>query len=46
MTIYENIFHFPSWLDWQLKGVTESKTVFIDGDLKDYQDWTIQHKNF
>ena len=35
-----------AWLDWQLKGVTENKSVFIDGDLKDYPDWTIQHKNF
>ena len=35
-----------AWLDWQLKGLTENKTVFIDGNLKDYQDWTIQHKNF
>ena len=35
-----------AWLDWQLKGLTENKTVFIDGNLKDYQDWTIRHKNF
>ena len=35
-----------AWLDWQLKGLTENKAVFIDGDLKDYPDWTIQHKNF
>ena len=34
------------WLDWQLKGMTENKSVFIDGDLKDYPDWTIMHKNF
>ena len=34
------------WLDWQLKGMTENKSVFINGDLKDYPDWTIQHKNF
>lgn len=35
-----------AWLDWQLKDLTENKSVFIDGDLKDYPDWTIQHKNF
>jgi acetyl esterase/lipase len=35
-----------AWLDWQLKGQSENTTVFIDGDLKDYSDWTIQHKNF
>ena len=35
-----------AWLDWQLKGKTEQKTIFIDGDLKDYVDWTIMHKNF
>ena len=35
-----------AWLDWQLKGKAEQKTIFIDGDLKDYADWTIMHKNF
>ena len=35
-----------AWLNWQLKGLTENKSVFIDGDLKDYPDWTIMHKNF
>ena len=35
-----------AWLNWQLKDQTENKSVFIDGDLKDYPDWTIQHKNF
>lgn len=35
-----------TWLDWQLKGKTEPKTIFIDGNLKDYSDWTIKHKNF
>lgn len=35
-----------AWLDWQLKGKAEQKTIFIDGDLKDYTDWTIMHKNF
>ena len=35
-----------AWLDWQLKGLAENKSVFIDGDLKDYPDWTIMHKNF
>lgn len=35
-----------AWLDWQLKGQTEHRSLFIDGDLKDYPDWTIMHKNF
>ena len=35
-----------AWLDWQLKGKQEHKALFIDGDLKDYPDWTVKHKNF
>lgn len=35
-----------AWLDWQLKGRQEPKAIFIDGDLKDYNNWTIKHKNF
>lgn len=35
-----------AWLDWQLKGAKGSETIFIGGDLKDYPDWTITHKNF
>ena len=35
-----------AWLDWQLKGRQEPKAIFIDGELKDYNNWTIKHKNF
>ncbi len=35
-----------AWLDWQLKGRTEAETLFLGGDLTDYPDWTIMHKNF
>lgn len=35
-----------AWLDWQLKGKNEHETLFIGGDLKDYPQWTIEHKNF
>ena len=35
-----------AWLDWQLKDKQETKAIFIDGDLKDYHNWTIKHKNF
>jgi hypothetical protein len=34
-----------AWLDWQLKGNNSHEALFVDGDLKDYPDWTIQHKN-
>lgn len=35
-----------AWLDWQLKGKQEHKALFVDGDLNDYPDWTVKHKNF
>ena len=35
-----------AWLDWQLKGKTENEKLFLGGDLGDYPEWTIQHKNF
>jgi len=35
-----------AWLDWQLKGKTENETLFIGSELKDYPNWTIEHKNF
>ena len=35
-----------AWLDWQLKGKQEPKSLFIGGDLSGYKDWTIKHKNF
>ncbi len=35
-----------AWLDWQLKDKTEHSKLFIDGDLADYEGFTIKHKNF
>lgn len=35
-----------AWLDWQLKEKTEHSKLFIDGDLADYEGFTIKHKNF
>ena len=35
-----------AWLDWQLKEKKENETLFIKGDLTDYNDWTIMNKNF
>ena len=35
-----------AWLDWQLKDKQENARLFVDGDLTDYDGFTIQHKNF
>ncbi len=35
-----------SWLDWQLKGSKEYDNLFLGGDLKGYDGWTIEKKNF
>ena len=35
-----------AWLDWQLKDRQENKSLFIDGDLNGYDNFTIKHKNF
>ena len=35
-----------AWLDWQLKDKEENARLFLDGDLTDYDGFTIQHKNF
>ena len=35
-----------AWLDWQLKDKQENARLFLDGDLTDYDGFTIQHKNF
>jgi len=35
-----------AWLDWQLKDRQEHTSLFIDGNLSGYDNWTIQHKNF
>ena len=35
-----------AWLDWQLKGKTAQKDVFLKGDLTAYPGWTMKQKNF
>ncbi len=35
-----------AWLDWQLKGKSRNADIFLNGNLKDYPDWTIKAKNF
>ncbi len=35
-----------SWLDWQLKGNKMFDALFLDGNLRDYPEWTIMKKNF
>ena len=35
-----------AWLDWQLKGKTEPRALFIDSDLTGYDGFTIMQKNF
>ncbi len=34
------------WLDWHLKGRLSNSTVFLNGQLQDYPDWTVKTKNF
>lgn len=34
-----------AWLDWQLKDMQENKSLFINGDLTGYDNFTIKHKN-
>ena len=34
------------WFDWQLKGKTQRKDVFINGNLKDYPGWEMKAKGF
>ncbi|MBO4753343.1 MAG: alpha/beta fold hydrolase [Bacteroidales bacterium] len=34
------------WLDWQLKGKKENARIFLGGDLKNYDGWSIKAKNF
>ena len=33
------------WLDWQFKGKKENASIFLKGDLKNYQGWDIKAKN-
>ncbi len=35
-----------SWLNWQLKGNKSYDKLFLQGDLTDYDGWTIEQKNF
>lgn len=35
-----------AWLDWQLKGRKGHEALFLGGNLKDYPNFTIKHKNF
>ncbi len=35
-----------AWLDWQFKGKTEYEAMFVKGELKGYEGWTIKSKNF
>lgn len=34
-----------AWIDWQLEGKQENKTLFVEGDLTGYDGWTIMNKN-
>lgn len=34
------------WLDWQLKGHEQNSGVFLEADLKDFPEWTMESKNF
>ncbi len=34
------------WLDWQLKGKNDNSEIFLDGEAKGYDGWTIRSKNF
>ncbi len=35
-----------AWLDWQFKNKQEHRKLFVDGDLTNYNGFTIQQKNF
>ena len=35
-----------AWLDWQVKDMQQNKSLFINGDLTGYDNFTIKHKNF
>ncbi|MFM2292784.1 MAG: hypothetical protein RIS29_2597 [Bacteroidota bacterium] len=35
-----------AWLDWQLKGKTQQKNVFLESDLRAFPGWTMTQKNF
>jgi acetyl esterase/lipase len=35
-----------AWLDWQFKNKQEHRKLFVEGDLTNYNGFTIQQKNF
>jgi dienelactone hydrolase len=35
-----------AWLDWQFKNKQEHRKLFVDGELTNYNGFTIQQKNF
>ncbi|MCV9387367.1 poly(ethylene terephthalate) hydrolase family protein [Reichenbachiella ulvae] len=34
------------WLDWQLKGAADQSAVFLESDLSDFKNWSMDTKNF
>ena len=34
------------WMDWQLKGREQNAKLFLEADLKDFPEWTMESKNF
>ncbi len=34
------------WLDWQLKGHEQHAKLFLEADLKEFPEWTMESKNF
>lgn len=35
-----------AWMNWQLKGKTEQKNVFLESELSAFPGWTMKQKNF
>ncbi|MBQ5380142.1 MAG: alpha/beta hydrolase [Paraprevotella sp.] len=34
------------WLDWQLKGHEQHAKLFLEADVKEFPEWTMESKNF
>jgi hypothetical protein len=34
------------WLDWQLKGQEQHAKLFLEADVKEFPEWTMESKNF
>ena len=34
------------WLDWQLKGQEQNAKLFLEADVKEFPEWTMESKNF